>query len=162
MSDIVSDMVVVVDTREQKNQHIIDYLDENEIKWVRKKVDTGDYTFELPNYPSLNLDRQVLVEKKNSLSEIAGNFTTDRGRFQREFERLDEEDMHLVIENATWRKINNGSYRSKLHPNSFTASLLSWAIRYEFKVWFVQPQDSPHLIYTLLKYGLIEKLKEMS
>lgn len=162
LGEIVNDMVVIVDTREQKNQHILDYLNDNEIKWVRKKVDTGDYTFELPNYPNLNLDRQVLVEKKNSLSEIAGNFTTDRGRFQREFERLDEEDMHLVIENATWRKIANGSYRSKLHPNAFTASLLSWAMRYDFKVWFVQPQDSPQLIYNLLKYGLIEKLKELS
>lgn len=161
LGDIVDDMVVIVDTREKKNEHILRYLRDNEIKWKVSKVDTGDYTFELPNYKGLNLDRKVLVEKKNSLDEIVGNFTTDRGRFQREFERLDDEDMHLVIEEATWRKINNGSYRSKFHPNSLTGSLLSWSMRYEFAVWFVTRKDSPHLIYNLLKYGLIEKLKEV-
>ena len=161
LNDIIDNMVVIVDSREQKNGHLLKYFDDNGIKWVCKKLDTADYSFELPNYHYLGLDRQFLVEKKNSLDEITGNFTTDRGRFQREFERLDGEHLHLVIENTTWRKVVNGSYRSKMHPNSLTASILTWSIRYGFKVWFVGKDESPMLIYNILKYELLEALKGM-
>ena len=159
LNDIIDDMVVIVDTREQKNGHLLKYFDDNGIKWVCKKLDTADYSFELPNYKHLGLDRKILVEKKNSLDEITGNFTTSRDRFQREFERITDEHLHLVIENTTWKKVVNGSYRSKMHPNSLIASLLSWSVRYGFKVWFVGKDESPMLIYNLLKYELVEALK---
>lgn len=159
LSDIIQDIVVIIDTREKKNEHILKYLNDNGYKYVVKKLDTGDYSFELPNYPELGFDRKFLVEKKNGLDEIVGNFTADRGRFQREFERIKDEHLHLVIENTTWKKVFNGSYRSKFHPNSLIASLLSWSIRYGFQVWFVGKDESPALIYNLLKYELAEALK---
>ena len=162
MNDIINDMVIISDTREQKNQHILDYLVENNIPYKVDKLTTADYTFILPHFPELNLDRKILIEKKNSLDEIAGNFTKDRARFTREFERVQaSETIHLVIENATWTKINNASYRSKMPSNSFTASLLTYSIRYNCKVWFAQPKDSPSLIYNLMKYELMERLKEI-
>ena len=161
LNDIIDNMVVIVDSREQKNGHLLKYFDDNGIKWVCKKLDTADYSFELPNYKHLGLDRKILVEKKNSLDEITGNFTTSRDRFQREFERITDEHLHLVIENTTWKKVVNGSYRSKMHPNSLIASLLSWSVRYGFKVWFGGKDESPMLIYNLLKYELVEALKEV-
>lgn len=161
MQLILEDMTVLVDTREQKNQHILDYFKENGVKYVVKKLDTADYSFELPNYPELNLDRKVLVEKKNSLDEITGNFTKDRDRFQREFERVTDEHIHLVIENATWQKLLKGSYRSQLPPKSLMASLLSWSIRYNFKYHFVGVKESPTLIHNILRYELFEHLKNM-
>lgn len=161
LNDIIDNMVVIVDTREKKNEHLLKYFDDNGIKWVCKKLDTADYSFELPNYKHLGLDRKILVEKKNSLDEITGNFTTSRDRFQREFERITDEHLHLVVENTTWKKVVNGSYRSKMHPNSLIASLLSWSVRYGFKVWFVGKDESPMLIYNLLKYELVEALKEV-
>ena len=159
LNDIIENMVVIIDTREKKNDHLLKYFDDNGVKWVCKKLDTADYSFELPNYKHLGLDRKILVEKKNSLDEITGNFTTSRDRFQREFERITDEHLHLVIENTTWKKVVNGSYRSKMHPNSLIASLLSWSIRYGFKVWFVGKDESPMLIYNILKYELVEALK---
>jgi len=162
MSDIISDMVIISDTREQKNQHILSYLDENNVQYLVDKLDTADYSFVLPHYPHLNLDRKILIEKKNSLDEIAGNFTKGRERFAREFERVQaDEVIHLVIENATWRKLNGGSYRSKFPSKSFMASILTYSIRYNCKVWFAQPQDSPSIIYNLMKYELLERLKSI-
>lgn len=161
LNDILQDMTIIIDTREKKNGHLLKYFDDNGIKWVCKKLDTADYSMELPNYQHLGLDRKFLVEKKNSLDEITGNFTTDRARFQREFERITDEHIHLVIENTTWKKVVNGSYRSKMHPNSLTASILSWSIRYNFKVWFVGKDESPMLIYNILKYELVEALKNV-
>jgi len=160
LDDIIRDMVMISDTREQKNKHILDYLDSINVPYITQKLDTGDYSFILPHYPHLNLDRKVLIEKKNSLDEICGNFTKGRERFAREFERVsDDESMHLVIEQATWKKLLGGSYRSKLPAKSLMASVLSYSIRYDFKTWFVQPTECGELMYNILKYELRERLK---
>lgn len=160
ISDILSNIVVIVDTREQKNQHIIEYLDSKGIPYKIEKLDTADYSFVLPDYPELGMDKRILIEKKNSLDEISGNFTRDRERFAREFERVQEhEKIHLVVENATWKKLMKGSYRSQLDPRSFMASMLTWNIRYGCPVWFCGTDESPTLIYHLMYYELFEHLK---
>lgn len=162
MDEILQDMIVIVDTREQKNEHILKFFDDNNIKYKIEKLDTADYSFFLPNYPELDLDKKILVEKKNSLDEIAGNFTKGRERFIREFERVKEDEViHLLIEGATWKKVLKGSYRSKFPPKSMMASLLTWNIRYDCNVWFVGKDESPTLLYGILRYELLEKLKNI-
>lgn len=157
-SKILDDMVIICDSREQKNQHILEYLKTNNIPYIIDKLDTADYTFILPSYPELNLDKHFLVERKNSLSELAGNFTKGRDRFKREFERAESNKIHLVVETATFRKLFNGSYRSKFNPKSYLASLLTWNIRYDCPVWFAETKESPTLIYAILFYELKEFL----
>lgn len=159
IGNIIKDMTIIVDTREVKNQHILDYLKENNIPYIVQKLDTADYSFFLPNYHELNLDRKFIIERKNSITEICGNFTKGRERFAREFERINDEHLHLVIENATWTKIKNGDSRSKMSPQAILGSILSWTIKYNIKTWFVTKQESPALIYNLLKYELMTELK---
>ena len=132
-----------MDSREKKNQHILDYFVSNGIKYRREALNSGDYSFEC-NLAQYN--KTICVERKNSLSEIAGNFTSHRDRFVR-------------TKNATFRKIFNGSYRSQIKPQSMLASLLTWNIRYNTPIWFVTPNDSGEVIYNILKYELREKLK---
>lgn len=160
MQKIIDDMVILVDTREKKNDHILKYFKEQKIPYVIEKLQTADYSFYLPNYFDIGADRLFLVEKKNSLDEIAGNFTKDRDRFTREFERVDAEHIHLVIENATWKRLFNETYRSKLPAKSFMASMLTFNIRYNCPIWFVGIDESPILIYNILKYELLEHLKK--
>lgn len=162
ISAILKDMVIITDSREKRNEHILDYFKENNIKYITQKLDSGDYSFYLPNYPELNLDKCSVIEKKNSLDEITQNFTKGRDRFKREFERIPADTtIHLVVEKATWKKLLNGSYRSKLTPKSFMASLLTFANNYDIKVWFAGVDESPTLIYNILYYDLFNKLKEM-
>ena len=160
MSDILEDLVIIVDTREQKNEHIIKFFKDNGIKYEISKLDTADYSFRLPHFPELGCDRKVLVEKKNSLDEIAGNFTKDRARFTREFERVTDEHVHLVIENATWKKVSNKSWRSAFTSQSMMASLMTYSIRFNLKTWFVPIDESPKLIYNIIRYELFEQLKK--
>lgn len=159
IANILDDIVILVDTREQKNQHILDYLDQNNIKHKKEKLYSGDYSFYLPNYPQLNMDRSVLIEKKNSLDEISGNFTSKREQFTNEFSRTHGEHLHLVIENASFKKINNGSWRSKMSPQSMWASLLTFSIRFNLKVWFTGIDESPKLVYNIIRYEVYEKLR---
>lgn len=159
ISNILNDIVYIFDTREQKNHHIIEYFEKNNIPYIIEKLETTDYSYYLPNYPHLNLDKQVLIEKKNSLDEICGNFTKDRDRFAREFERVDNELVHIIIENATWRKLFNHSYNSQLPPKSLLASLLTWNARYDCPIWFCKKDEIAILIQNIIYYNLREILK---
>jgi ERCC4-type nuclease len=159
---IIDDMVIISDSREQRNEHIIKYLTENKIPYIIKKLDSADYSFELPHYPELKLDCKILIERKGSLDELAVNFTKGRERFQREFERLeDDSKIHMVLENFTIKKMLNGSYRSKFPSKSYIASLLTWCIRYHCPIWTVTTDESPELIHKLMHYELLEFLKGM-
>lgn len=160
-AEIIADMVVICDTREQKNNHILSFLERSNIPYIIEKMETADYTFTLPHYPELNLDGAILIEKKNSLDEIAGNFTRDRERFTREFERVREEHLHLVIEQASWKKLLTGTYRSQMQPKAFMASLLTFNVRYGCPVWFVGVSESPVLIYNIMYYELKEHLNQL-
>lgn len=159
MIDITKDMLVIIDSREQKYEHITDYLDKIKVPWKIEKLDVGDYSFELPNYPELELDRKYIIELKGSLDEVAGNFTKGRARFKRMFERLeDDQVIHLVLENFTWQRLLNGSYRSKFNPKAFKATLIAWSIRYDFKYHIVTTRDTGEIIYEILEKELREYL----
>ena len=150
--DIVRSMVIITDTREKKNDHIIDYLKHNKINYRPEAMCVGDYTFELPDYPGLsNLNRKFIIERKASLDELAGNFTTGRDRFAREFERLTpDQNLHLVLENFDWENLYAGNYRSGFAPKAYAASLMSWSIKYNLKIWPTPRKESPRLIVGLL------------
>lgn len=162
IAQILNDIVIVCDTREKKNDHIVDYMYNNGIKVKHESLTSGDYSFILPNHPELGLDKSILIERKNSLDEISQNFTKNRKRFVNEFERIDEsQTIHLIIETATWKKLLNGSYRSKLEPKSLLASILTWNVRYDTNVWFCNKPESGVLIHNIIYYGLREKLKNI-
>jgi len=160
IAEILGDMVVVCDNREKRWIHIKDYLDQNKIPYIMDKLVSADYTVRFPNNPSFN--ECVLVERKHEWTELCGNFTSKREQFVNEFERIPDGTItHLVIEDATWFKLFNGSYRSQLPPKSLLASVLTFNIRYNIHVWTVTERESPELIYNLLWYGVRETLKQI-
>lgn len=161
--DILKNILILVDTREKKNQHILDYFDANNIPYRFEKLDVGDYELHIPDYPELGLNGSIVVERKGSLSELAGNYTKGRERFKREFDRakVSGQKVHMVVETATWKKILNGTYRSEFHPKSYTASILTWNIRNDCPTWFCEKSEAGYLIYNILYYELYEKLNEL-
>ena len=160
IDNILSDIHIIVDSRENKWYHIRDYFNKKKIPYTVEKLDVGDYSFVLPNYPQLDLDKKFIIERKGSLSELAGNFTKGRSRFKREFERLEDwQKIHMVVETATWRKLFNGTYHSKFHPNSYKASVFTWNIRYNCPIWFCEKKESPEIIHKILHYEVSEYLK---
>lgn len=160
LSGIIKDMVIVIDTRENKNGHIIKFFEENGIEYEYKKLDFGDYTFRLKTRSDLNLDNLIVIERKNSLDEIAVNFTKNRDRFIREFERGNNK-LHILVENGRWSNIFNSSYRSEILYKSFMASILTWYFRYNCPFWFVEVDNCGEFVYNLLKYSLLESLKKI-
>ena len=81
---------VVIDTREQKCSHIIEYLNKYKINYCYEKLDFGDYTMKvkLPNMErDFYLQNICAIERKANLNELSGNFTQSRERIEKEFMR---------------------------------------------------------------------------
>lgn len=143
---IVKSIVVLVDTREKANSHVLDFFDEKGIAHRAKALPHGDYSFMVPANPALNIERdlyfhnEIMVERKNSASELATNFSTHRARFQEEFATFPGKK-YLLLENSCYDDIANGSYRSQLSPQAFLSSLHAFNNRYGLEVVYM-PNDN--------------------
>lgn len=82
--------MIICDTREKKNDHVLDYFRKNGIPYKEQKLDTGDYM----NYPSMT----VSVDRKQNLSELMKNMcSNDKSRFWREIRRSQTEGIKFII-----------------------------------------------------------------
>lgn len=159
---ILKSMTFLVDTREKDTDALRRRLDQLGKPYKRAKLDFGDYTAEYTDLDGniKNMSDIAVIERKQSLDELAGNFTRERERFEREFERAKAQGskIYLLVEGATWEKLFKGSYRSKLNPESFAASILAWSIRYNMHFIFCKEDTSADLIKRILYRELKEKL----
>lgn len=90
ITQILKSMVIIVDDREKDTPLLHQRLSSFPCAYMRKRLDFGDYSAEvtLPNGEKFSLADKVVVERKYDLTEICGNFTTNRIRFAKEFDRL--------------------------------------------------------------------------
>lgn len=159
IQDALESMQILVDTREQDTA-AFRRRTQNFPKWRREKLDAGDYSAEI-TAGGTTFPLSVSVERKMNLDELCQCFTSGRERFQREFERARAAGtkMYLIVENADWSKVFDGSYRSRLNPNALIASILAWSIRYNIQFIFCKPSECGKLIYKILYYHAKEVLE---
>ena len=155
---LLKEMVIVTDSREQVNGHVLGYFDKYKIAHTSRKLDTGDYSVMIGD---TTFETDVCIERKASIDEIAGNFTASRQRFEDEFMRAKASDLKvfLLIENCTWQDILSHNYVSQLKPQSLMASLLAWQVRFNVTLIFCQPEQTGQIIHGILHYWLREVLK---
>lgn len=114
---------------------------------LKTKLDFGDYSAqcELPSGVPFSLADKAAIERKQNLTELAGNLSTSRDRFKREFERAQAADakLYLLVEQATWEKAYTGQYRSKMKPNALTASMTTWMVAMTVKSSCATPIPRP-------------------
>ena len=84
-------MNIIVDTREKvdKNVHVTNYFDKQGVKWYRSKLICGDY--QNPEKP------MTIIDRKQSLQEVAGNVCQQHERFIRECELARELGYKLIV-----------------------------------------------------------------
>lgn len=81
--------MIYVDSREKKNDHVIRYLEQNQIPYQIRKLSTGDY---------MNSENMTLtIDRKRNLEELSGNVCTSDGRFMREVRRGHEERLKMIV-----------------------------------------------------------------
>lgn len=158
---ILRSLEYLIDTREQANAHIVEYFDKHKLSHKSRALPCGDYSVMIPRneelgilkdiYLNMDKDNGILVERKNSLEELAGNLGTNRDRFENELEKMKGAEKHLVIEGGSWADIHNGRYNSLVTSQSYKGSLLAFMSRYDLHVHFTDKGTSPVLITEILK-----------
>ena len=142
MEELISSMVILIDTREKVNSHITDYFERKGITYKKKALDYGDYSFMIPANEKLGILRDLyfnatcIIERKASLEEISGNLTQGRDRFEKEL-CLSPKTKVLLLENSSYEDIATGNYNTKYNRKSFMASIHSFWFKYNIPIMFM-------------------------
>lgn len=128
---------ILIDTREQ-DLHILHDLEKLGIAYKRKKLDYGDYSFEIGD---ISHEHNIVIERKGSIDEIIGNFTKGRDRFRREFERSKGCKVILMVE-ASMEQLEAGNYRSRMSPKDLKSFLKTWCNKFQLELKFVEKDQA--------------------
>lgn len=167
INKILQSIVILIDSQEKVFSHIKMYFKSNKIKHEIYNLNFGDYSFYIPKNEKLDIlediyfDKEIAIERKANAEEISGNFSHNRDRFKREFERSNKA-LRLMIEDTTYAKVSNHEYNTELSEDSFIASLHSFQEKYECPFFFVDKTHSGKYIYETFYYYLRNKLKQIN
>lgn len=146
MDEMLTSMVILIDTREKENLHITDYFDKKKIAYKKKALNQGDYSFYIPKNEALSIprdyyfDSKICIERKASLEELSANLAQQRDRFEKELS-LCRSQMILMIENANYSDIIDGKYDTQYNKKSFWASIHSFWFKYNVPFEFMPNHD---------------------
>lgn len=86
---ILNNFIILTDTRQQKEEHIIKEFDNQGILHIQTKLDSADYmALRYDEEKGFYKDYSILIDTKKDLLEICGNLchTTEHQRILREIE----------------------------------------------------------------------------
>lgn len=82
--------MILCDTREKKNQHVIRYFERYGIEYDIRKLDVGDYMNDC--------NSKLTIDRKQNLDELCGNLCSpDKSRFWREVRRAKAERIKMIV-----------------------------------------------------------------
>lgn len=148
-------MKILIDSREQ-DVAIPDYFDKNGIDYEIKKLSFGDFSF---IYNNKSYEKEIVIERKKSFSEIIPNLTKKRSRFYREFHRarLSKAKLIIMIE-QTEKDLWNHNYYSRTKPIDVYNILTTFCNKYLVDFYTIPPIESPKFILNVFK-DEIEKIE---
>lgn len=83
--------MIIVDSREKKNSHILKYFITHDIDYVVQKMDVADY--------QIQGKENLVIDRKQNLDELSRNLTnrSDHARFWKEVRRAKERGIKMII-----------------------------------------------------------------
>lgn len=160
---IIDNLVIVVDAQE-KDRFIIETFDKYNIKHIRESLKSADFSAYVPPIPELEFEgidfrNELLIERKNSWTEISQNLTKHKTRFHNEFSRTDARII-VMIEDS-YKNGAHGEYKSDITPKSLLGMAHSWEFKYDTNIVYIDKEVAPLYIYNTFKYFLRYKLKSL-
>lgn len=162
---LLKNMVILVDSREKNNKHILDYFTKNYINYRIEKLDYGDYSFMFPvtaTGTNIYFHREICIERKANLEELSNNLAQGRERFESEFLRAGNNGckVYLMVEDTKgYTGIIEHQYSTKLRPTAYMASLKAFEARFNTNVQFINKDYAGYYIYVTFCYFAREALK---
>ena len=128
--------MIICDSREKKNGHVLSYFEKHGIEYKTIKMDTADY-MRLEN-------RTLLIDRKQNLSEVCTNLRSpDSSRFWREVRRSYYEKSKLIFlvehggqikslpDVAKWNN-KYSSVSGRMLMDSMFQVVMSYGVEWEF------------------------------
>lgn len=150
---------LISDTREKKNQHVLDHFDKVGIRYEIAKLDYGDY---------MDACRAgISIDRKQNIGELARNCTRESERFRREIERANKADSKLVIlveqnryrDRDRWIHVESiadlmlwSSPHTKIRGEKVFRVLSSWMAKYPIRIEFCDKRCTGKKIIEII-YG---------
>ncbi len=158
-------MVIIHDSAEKSNQHILEYFDKKSIRCKKRKLKTGDYCFMIERCPELGFlvdtyfTDELCIERKNGLDEIAGNIKAHDERFFKELNRMiNIQNCYLFIEDCQIDDIITHNYQSEYNEVAFLRRILGVQRISNFHMNFVKKENMGQMIYEVCHGVLMSKL----
>jgi ERCC4-type nuclease len=160
---ILKNMIILVDSREQNYQHIINYLNDNQISHEHRKLDFGDYSFKLGKF---TLESYVAIERKNSIDELIQNSiekdkknltNNNINRIERELLRAKESGAYLeiMVEDDSWKTIFGNAYSNMMTVNAVIGKLNKYKFIYNCNIQFVEWENAgQYILSTCLGWAM--------
>lgn len=155
--DFVKKIKILIDSREQRNEHITAALSQLGIMYETQKLDYGDYSF---TAEGKDFSHSCVIERKGKIDELYGNVTTDRERIEKELDTINRNAVQctLLLEGCKgWDHLKafeisaDGAQRQGRKVRNIGATvystLQSWRCgnRYRFDVEFVWEREKSAL-----------------
>ena len=161
---LTNSLVILVDSREKKNSHILDYFRKQKIAYQVEKLEYGDYSFMIPAAADEDIffHRDIVIERKASLEELSGNLAQERERFEKEFLKAgnDGAKIYLMVEApGGYSDIIGHKYRTEFTPTAYMASLKTFEHRFDANIQFISPEYAGYYIVSTFQYYAREILK---
>ncbi|WP_437731281.1 ERCC4 domain-containing protein [Sorangium sp. So ce1335] len=144
----LADLVVVVDTREQRPWRFPD-----DVATVRAALPAEDYSVQ-------GLETRVAIERKE-LGDFVNACTHERARFIQELERLKAYDLKAIVVEASVLDVAAHAYRSRALPQSSLGSAVAFHIAYGVPViWAGDRHEEAARIALAMLFRFARKARE--
>jgi len=152
----LKEISVVVDQKEKVNYWITNYFKKENVSFTVQHMKAGDYGFIFNGKP-----QSIIIERKNSLTELSGNLSTEakRTRFYKEFDKVGKCEKYLLIENDNIDNLISGAYGSDYNSNSYIANYLLLRKRKDLNIDFVNRYNMGFWILKIFYYHYYEIIK---
>lgn len=144
LKTILDSLVICVDTRENANSHITNFFDKKKIPYCVEKLPFGDYSCKIPK-GTLNMfttdiyfTNDFVIERKNSIDELAGNLKEDAARLKKELAHLNMYQIRYLVyvEDPNFEEnLRNGKFRSMYDPYTLMRRL--YCLECEYNTAFI-------------------------
>lgn len=138
---VLKDIIILADTRQQKDSHITKYFDKNNIQWVRTGLPSADY-MAIRYDNGFIKDYTTLIDTKKDILEVVNNLcnTTQHERIKREIQKAKElgcKNFIFLICDDKIKTINDlknwTSKRTKVKGETLLKIMQTMAKKYDIK-----------------------------
>lgn len=155
------DILILADTRQQKDSYITNYFDKNEIQWIRTTLPSADYAkIFYDSDLGFIWDYSTLIDTKKDVEEIVGNLcrSTEHERIKREVQKARdvgcENFIFLICDNKI-KSIDDlknwSSKRTKVKGETLLKIMSTMASKYGIRFIFTDKKNAGAKIIQLLQ-----------